>query len=259
MILPAKLDLSALAIDHLVGVGDFLFQRRGVGHQLEGGARLIHIAYCVVLEQAGGGMAKVVGIEGGANGQSQNLAGLRILNHHRAIQGMGALERGLERALGHELDIFVDGKNQIFSRVGLTLLAVQHVAAGIERGEHAAGNTVQIAIELALHATQAIVIGAHVSQHLGGQLAVGIEAFEFLLEIDAFEIQRFYARDLGRIQLACDPGEVSRGVQPGCNLMRSRETVGGVGVHDFGQCIGNRLALGVPSGSCRSAISEGTA
>ena len=132
------------------------------------------------------------------------------------------------------------------------------MAAGIERGQHATGNTVQIAIELALHATQTIVIGAHVSQHLGGELAVGIKALEFLLEIDAFEVQRLYPRDLGRFQLARNPCEVSRGVQPGCNLMRSRESVGGVGVHDFGQCV-EPPGASLPVGSCRSAISEGTA
>ncbi len=191
-------------------------------------------------------MAKVVGIEGGANGQGENLAGLRILNNHRAIEGMGALERGLERALSHELDILVDGQDQVFSRVRLTLLAVQHVPAGIERGKHATGDTVQVAIELALHSTQTIVIGAHVSQHLGGELAVGIEALEFLLEIHAFEVQRFHARDLRGIKLARDPGEVSRGVQPGGNLMRGSETIGGVGVHHFGQGSGNSLTLGFP-------------
>ncbi len=159
---------------------------------------------------------------------------------------MGAFERGIESALGHELNIFVDGENQVFSRVRLALLAVQHVAAGIERGEHAAGNTVQIAVELALHSSQTIVIGAHVSQDLGGELAVGIEALEFLLEVHALEIQRFHPRDLRGLKLARDPGEVSRGVQASGNLMRGSETVGGVGVHHFGQGSGNRLTLGFP-------------
>ncbi len=164
-------------------------------------------------------------------------------------------ERGIESALGHELNIFVDGENQILPRVRLALLAIQYVPASIERGEHAAGNAVQIAVELALHSSQTVVIGAHVSQHLGGELAVGIEALEFLLEIHALEIQRFHPRDLRRIKLARDPGEVSRGVQAGGNLMRGGEAIGGVGVHHFGQGSGNCLTL-CPSAS---AISEGTA
>ena len=246
-----ELDLASLAIDHLVGIGDFLLQGRRVSHELERGTRLIHIAYCVVLKQAGGGVAKIVGIEGGANRQRENLAGIWILDNDGAIRGMGTFERGIERTLRHELDVLVDGENQVFSRVGLALLAVQNMPAGIDRGEHAAGHTVEILVEFALHASQTIVIGAHVAQHLGGKLAVGIEALEFLLEIDALEIQRFHPRDLRGVELARDPGEVSRGVQAGGNLMRGSEAVGRVGVHHFGQGSGNRLPLGVPSGSPR--------
>ena len=128
---------------------------------------------------------------------------------------MGAFERGVESAFRHELNIFVDRQNQILSRVRITFLAIQHVPAGIERGQHATGNTMQIAIVLAFHASQAIVIGAHVSQNLGGELAVGIETLEFLLKIHTLEIQSLHARDFRRFELARDPGEISRGVQAG--------------------------------------------
>ena len=65
----------------------------------------------MIFEQTRGGMSKVVGIEGGAHGEGKNLTGLRILHDHGAVQGMGALQRGVERTLGHELDVFVDGQN----------------------------------------------------------------------------------------------------------------------------------------------------
>ena len=143
--------LASLAINQLVGIGYLLLQGCRVSHQLEGRTWLIHIAHGVVLKQTRRGMAKIVWIEGGANGQRENLTGLRILNHHRSIQGMGALQRSIKGALGHELNIFVDGKNQILSRVRLALLAIEHVPAGVERGKHAAGDAVQIAVELAFH------------------------------------------------------------------------------------------------------------
>ena len=111
-------------------------------------------------------------------------------------------------------------------------------------------------VVFALHASEAIVIGAHVSQDLRGKLAVGIEALEFLLEIHAFEIQRFHPRDLRGVKFARDPGEVSRGVQPGRNLMRGSEAVGGVGVHDFGQGSGNSLPLG-SAGSPSAFLKDG--
>src|SRR5437870_1843801 len=104
----------------------------------------------MVLEQTGGRVPKVVGIEGGPDRQSQNLPGIGILYNDGSIQGMGAFERGIESPLGHELDIFIDGEDQVSSRVRFTLLAVQHMPASIERCEHAAGNTMQVAVELAL-------------------------------------------------------------------------------------------------------------
>ena len=159
---------------------------------------------------------------------------------------MGSFERGIERTLRHELDVLVNGENQVFSRVGLALLAVQNMAAGIDRGEHAAWHAVEILVVFALYSPQTVVIRAHVSQHLGGELAVGIKALEFFLEVNALEVERLHPRDLRGLELACDPGEVSRGVQASRNLMRGSEAVRGIGVHHFGQGVGDRQTLGVP-------------
>ncbi len=43
-----KRDLSALAVDHVVGRGDVLVERGGVGDELEGRARLVDIADGVI-------------------------------------------------------------------------------------------------------------------------------------------------------------------------------------------------------------------
>ncbi len=204
-----QLDLSSLAIDQLVGIGDLLFQGCGVGHEFESRAGLVDIAHRVVLEQTRGGVTEVVGIKGGANGQGKYLPGLRILNHHGAIQCMRAGERGIKSAFGHELNIFVDAEHQILPWVRFAFLASQYVAASIERGQHASGNTMQIAVVFALDSSQTVVIGAYISQDLSGELAVGVVAFEFFLEVNALEIESLYARDYHRIKLARDPGKVS--------------------------------------------------
>ena len=90
----------------------------------------------------------------------------------------------------------------------------------IKRGEHAAGDAVQVAIERALQAAQAVVIGAYVAQHLRRQLIVRIKTLEFFLEVHALEIEGLHPRDLRRIELTRDPGEVPRGVQPRSDLLR---------------------------------------
>ena len=143
------LDLAALAVDHVVGVGDVLIERRGVGDQLEGRAGLVDIAHRVILQQRGSGAAKLVGIEGGANGERENLAGVHVLHDHGAVVGVGRLHVVVERALGHELDVFVDGELEILARLGLVRDGAEHAATRVHRGEHAAGHAVELRVEFA--------------------------------------------------------------------------------------------------------------
>ncbi len=66
-------------------------------------------------------MAKIVGIESGANGERENLAGVHVLHDDGAVEGLGLLHRVVERALGQELDVLVDGEHQIAARLRLVL------------------------------------------------------------------------------------------------------------------------------------------
>ncbi len=91
-------DLSALAIDQVIGLGHLLIKRRGVRHELERRARLVDIADRVVLQQRGRGVAKLVGIECRPNGESENLPGVHVLHHDGAVVGVGLLHRVVERA-----------------------------------------------------------------------------------------------------------------------------------------------------------------
>src|ERR1700722_213954 len=122
---------------------------------------------------------------------------------------MGAGERGIKSAFRHELNIFVDGELQILPGIRFSLLTSQYVTASIKGRQHAPGNAMQIAVVLALDSAQTVVIGADIAQNLGGELAVGVVAFEFFLEVDTLEIEGLHARDHRRIKLARDPGKVS--------------------------------------------------
>ena len=92
-------DLAALAVDHVVGRGHVLVERRGVGDQLEGRAGLVDVADGVVAQQLGRGVAKVVGIEGGPDGERENLAGVHVLHHDGSVERLRLLPwRGRARA-----------------------------------------------------------------------------------------------------------------------------------------------------------------
>ena len=66
-------------------------------------------------------MAKLVGIEGGADGERQNLARVHVLHHDRAVDGLRLLHGVIERALGHELDVLVDGEDKVAAGLGVVL------------------------------------------------------------------------------------------------------------------------------------------
>ena len=90
-------------------------------------------------------MAKLVGIERGPDGERENLAGVHVLHHHRAVERLRLLHRVVERALGHELDVLVDGEHEVLARLGLVFARAQHLAARIHGGVHVAGHAVQTA------------------------------------------------------------------------------------------------------------------
>ena len=114
-------NLSAGAIDHVVGFGDARVHGCGIRDEFEGGPGLVDVADRVVAEHIGRGVANLVGIEGGTNGEGQNLPGMHILHDDRAVQRLRALHGVIERALRHELNVFVDGENQILPGLGVAL------------------------------------------------------------------------------------------------------------------------------------------
>ncbi len=87
--------------------------------------------------------------------------------------------------LRHELNVFVDGELQVLAGLRLVLDRAEHMAARVHGGEHAGRDAVQLRVKFAFEAAEAVVVQADVAQHLRGDLAVGIEALEFFLEVDA--------------------------------------------------------------------------
>ena len=135
-------------------------------------------------------MAELVGIECGANGERENLAGVHVLHDDGAVVGLGALHGVVERVLGHELNVLVDGEDaDCWPGSGSCSLEPSTFAARVHGGVHRARNAVQLRVELLLEAAEAVVVDADVAEHLRGDLVVGIEALKLLLEINALHVE----------------------------------------------------------------------
>ncbi len=119
--LPGNGNLSAGAIDHVIGLGDGLIHGRRIGDELEDGARLIHVADRVVAQHIGRGMANLIRVEGRTNGEGQDLSRMNVLHDHGAVERLRFLHGVIERALGHELNVFIDGENEILPGFGIAL------------------------------------------------------------------------------------------------------------------------------------------
>ena len=240
-------DRAALAVDLVVGRGYMLIEGRGIGDQLEDRARLVDVADRVVAQQHRRSVAEVIGVEGGADGQSQNLAGMHVLDDHGAVVRMGALHGVVQRTLGQKLNVLVDGQHQVPARLRFPLAGAEHMTARVQGREHAAGNAMQLGFVLLLQAAQAVVVQPHVAQHLRGDFVARIEALRLLAEVDSFE-RAFFEEflDAGRnrsTDAAGDPDEVLSGVQPGGDLLFGGLGVVGVGVDNRGQGVSRRLLV----------------
>ena len=51
------------------------------------------------------------------------------------------------------------------------------------------GTPCSCGVEFFFEAAEAVVVNAHIAQHLRGDLVVGIEALEFFLEVDALQVE----------------------------------------------------------------------
>ena len=55
---------------------------------------------------------KSLGLKVGRMANARIWPGVHILHHHRSVHGAGALHGVIQRLLGHELDVLVDGELQ---------------------------------------------------------------------------------------------------------------------------------------------------
>jgi len=181
---------------------------------------------------------------------------VRVLHHDDGVLRMELLDRVVQCALGHELDVLVDRQHQAVAGLGLARGAAKHVAPGIERGQLPARGAVQVAVEAALEPAQAEVVGADVSEHLRGQILVRVKALELLLKVDPFQVQSAHAVGGRRVELAGDPGEAARGVEAGIDLARGGEAVGRIGVDGLGQRGGGGVLVAHLGGDAVDGIDQ---
>ena len=123
----------------------------------------------MIAKQGGGRVSEIIGIEGRPYREPENLAGVRILHHHRAVQRMVLFHRVVQRALRHELNVLVDGQHQVVARQWLMRFAAQHMPFRVECSQHASRRAVQIIVEVPLQAAEPVVVGADIAQHLRQQ------------------------------------------------------------------------------------------
>lgn len=110
-----KRDLSTLTVDDVIRCGDFLIHGGRIGDKLESRAWFIDVTDGVVSQERRRGMTELIRVEGGTDGESENLPGVNILNDDSSIVGMRSLHRMIQRALGDVLNVFVDGKDEVFT------------------------------------------------------------------------------------------------------------------------------------------------
>ena len=225
----------ALTVHHVVRLHPGGVQCGRVGNQLEGRSRLVDVAHRKVGQGARFHVPRVVRVEPRRNRQRQNLPGVRVLHHHRAMQRLHLVHLFVQRALSHMLNVGVDGEHQVLARHGLALHAAHHATLGIHRGQHVPGNTVHLVVELQLQSAETRIFAAHITQYLRGQIVVRIEALEFFAEIDALQIQLLDASGGIRIHPPRNPGKMPGVVEAREHLGLRREPIGRVGMHHLGQ------------------------
>src|ERR1035438_10312453 len=75
-------DLATLAVDWIIRRGYMLIESGRVSDQLEDRSGLVDIADRVVAQERRSRVAEEVGIEGGSDGQRENLACMHVLHDH---------------------------------------------------------------------------------------------------------------------------------------------------------------------------------
>ena len=208
-------DRAHLAVEHFVGAGHFFFEPGGNGHHLEGRAGLVDVADGVVFQAFGPDFFAIVRIESGAIGERQDFAGVGIFHDHRAGDGFRLFHAALEFALGDVLDVLVDGEDEIFAWLRLLFDAGEPALAGVDGDHQLAGLALKFRIELALEAAQALIFGADIAQHLGGQFALWVETLGLFLKVDALQVEGADAVGGFGVGFAGDPAKSFVGLAVG--------------------------------------------
>ena len=100
----------------VVGLHDACVERRGDRERLHRRARLEEIGDGAVARLPAGDVRAVVGVVVGLVHECQHLTRLRVEDHERAALARSGLDRGLELAVGEELQALVDRERDFLGR-----------------------------------------------------------------------------------------------------------------------------------------------
>ena len=184
--------LEALAGGGLAGVDE-----RGGREHLLHRAGLVGVVHRPRAEVLLVGLRRLVGVEGGHVGQGEDLTGAGVHHDGAAARGAVLLDRLGEHLLGEPLEVAVDGGAQRRAVLrGLQGALAQRDAYALARGGLPGGlavDTGELLVEGALEAAERLV-GAHVAEQVGRDVARRVVADRVVLQADAGEAGRV---DLG--------------------------------------------------------------
>src|SRR5208337_145768 len=113
----------------------------------------------------------------------------------------------IEFLLGDVLNVFVDGKDEVFARLRLFLDVGKPLPARVDRDEHFSSATTQFVVEFVLDAALAGILHADGSDNLRRQIARGIKTLRLFLKVDPLQVERLDALDGLVISLARHPAK----------------------------------------------------
>ena len=154
------------------------------------------------------------GVERRRHRHGQHLEGAGVHGHHDAPLGLGNHQRLYALPVGHELDLAVDGQDQIGARHGGLYLGTalrDQLPSRRPLGQHPSGNAGEKIVVLGLDTLDTIRIGVDEPHHVCSERSVGVYPLGLGQEVDPGQLESLHlGRGVG-IDLAGD--ELEGGVR----------------------------------------------
>ena len=203
--------LAGRGLDRRVEAHVALVERQRDGEGLEGRAGFEGVGEGAVAQLCAGKLGTVVRVVGGQVGERQHFAALGV--EHDDATGLGLVvgDGLLELRVGEILQLGVEGQRRIlaFLRRADRLDVLDDLAAPVLDDTARARLAGELAVERELDAFLAGILGTGEAEHVRGDLAGGIVATVFVLEVDARQLEAGDLRGDVRRDLALEIDEVA--------------------------------------------------